>query len=1450
MSDWEKVDDSGDWELIPEEAPQDFSLWDVPTGIGKKAASSVLDALAGLKLFEADRQQSEPASSFAPQLDPFALAKAGIVQEIGNTSPQVDRQDAQALKDLSQQLSSEVDQSLQGTMFQRPVDLLGSFAGPAALTFLNPALGAGAIGLQSAGQKYSQLDDVEGVTPYQKALDAGLTGLTNAGLSYIPLRGLGSATGSLPARFAKETARVGAFNALLNPVQTGANAFIDSRVAGQITPPEQLADQMSTSIGDAFITAPLFGAVGALGARRAGRPQDPLGDGAPVADALEEQFAANARRLAPEPVQDPAAQNFILVDSATAPNFTFRDPAPPPALRPDMSVALTPQGMDQAQGFSLTDPSYYSVLPERAPQGFVNGPDFIMRLGADQMQMAPAAPPALINNPVRDLMVPESPLLDAAALPSTPIRTDLQPQPRAEQPLVQPVEGFSSTRSARKTNSAAEALRKIEEERAATQRVIDETNRVQQTRPFTEIPIIKVDPERQSFADPSAKIAKAAEEGRAKEPPLIATPDDAPFTVKDRITAVASKIVTSFGDPKFERGAIATDLLGARAVDPDVAKAQKGDPVYNKYSKRGLFAARNWLAVDSIGKDVPQVKPLADAIQSMPEDASRALTSIQPDLMNLMRHQGDAKVEAILWRAEQEGGRAPITAESLSGLGLSESQARAVMASKNLQLKASEMLKAHQFDLTNRDYAVKVKGYQLEAPQRKIDLERQYQAELEQLRREAFDPTAIRQQEIALEEKFKADLAGVDTWLSESMSRAASERNSTLKAIDQRHAAWDDSNYLPRNRYGNLKVKAYDQDGQLYEDRQTDDPREATRWKKAYEKSGLKVTVEKVTPREQTEHFSGISDEVLTSMDPVGGFRKHMMKSRRIKGADTDPVRAWAEYFQGLSKKMALDRMEMRFKEAMLELPRDPNDPRQVDKNLSPVVKELLDRKDAVTSVKSGGWRMVSKLTDLTNLTFQLRTPLSNLFAIPQRQYPELGKYINDPARVIGRTFNISIDYMRMGDEAFAKKYGPLAEGIAVAASKRIVTPTAQGDSVWSRNRTTWEKQVNRLASNSSKLLSTADDVAFFLQYHSDRFAESSGFIAGWEAYPEAIKTFKKNGQPVPTRQQFAEQFAKDTKANVNPVLAPSWAQGPAQSTTLKYKAWQFRFLGALLDAANRGDKGYLARALGATVASAGARGLPFYKTVVGALTALGVNPEDKLQEWFEESGVEDRVTQATGVSPSATVIYGPLTSITGTNISGSVGFGDPLPDTSRGVEAAIGSVIGGPLAATARKAVELPGFVRRGQTDRAIESLPVSIPPVTNLARMYRMSKEGVVTKGGIGVLPKDEVTNKMLIEQMLGFGDLKTARAYDKYMAGARAGDEGKDAVGYPALIAEAYGRGDVQRAIDLTIEAAGKGVIIRNKDIQERVAKRAGEEDAILKKYPKRVRPDVAAARRLFD
>ena len=1278
-----------------------------------------------------------------------------------------------------------------------------------------------------------------------------------------------------PQSLAKRIPKAAMVGAATNVGSGYYGAQLD-RAVGLPQTPEQFAQNMAMQAVTGGLTTGGLSAVMPTSARGRGLPITDGGTVHPVEgmiDALSEGPAPvvpdapvmpepmpDASRLVSEAVPQPQDPNFFITNPEQLPvavepaglpaGFPMNVPGPRSRWQPP-----PPEGFNRGNDFLFKDPAQPPILYQEpglpsefplnipgprsrwqppAPEGFNRGDDFLFKDPAQPPMVIPdsqAQPPAVIPDPVIDPAQYQGPQQGFAL--------DAQPgNVREITAGVEPVEGYNG-RSPYVTRRRAQDAQKVQADLELTRRRIVEQERVNRSnepqRQVQPSRVIEGTTQAQSFDSPMARIQKAAEEAKTKEQPLIATPDNSPFTVRDAI----KNVVDYIAKPKpSERGAIRNPFS---KESKEIRDATTVDKRYSRWKANMPWSARNWFLTDSIGRDIPEVKPLVDSIDQVSEVGSKVLFDFEPDIMALYKVQGDPVVNGVIWKAEEKGSAFQLNPENLAKLGLTEDQVKGVLASKNMHLKTAEAARRHDFDMANRDYNVKVAEARMAAPLRAKDIEAQYRQQEAAILEAALDKTDPR---VAVEiEKLKgekdAKLVANDTWLTDTINRHATERYNLLKAIDDRNAAWIDSNYAPRNRYGQYKIKAFDAEGNLVDDRQTDSRSELAKMQKVYREKGFTTTIDVLKTRSSSERMNGISDEVASSMDPVGGHKKHLMPSRRIPGNDMDPVRAWAEYSRGFAKKVALDEMEMQWREGMLKIPRDPRDPRRIDINLDPVVTELQRRKDAVTETRSEVWKYISKVTDLSFLTFQLRSSMANTLVIFQRQYPELTKYGVQPEMTAAKSLGLNLKRVGMSDEAFAKSHPELAAAILEAQAKKIITPTAKSGSWWNRSRASFDKQVSRIADNKSKLLSTADDVAFFLQFHGDRFAEANGFITGWEAYPQAVKHFKKNNLEVPNRQQFAEQFAKDTKANIKTELLAPVMQGAGQSTFAKYKGWQLRYFGALADAAGKGNKGYLFRSIGATLAAAGVRGMPFYKTLIGVMGIFGVNPEDALQEYLEEK--VPNAAEAIG----STAVYGPLSTVTGTNFSGAAGFGDPLPDFNRGFEAAIGSVIGGPLATIPRRAIDSFNFARTGQTGRALENLPVTVGLITDLAKAYRYNTEGVVTKGGIGILPKEEVTPAMIGRQLLGFGDMKTARAYDKYLAGERAGMD-SEGFSYPALIAEAIVRGDTQREIALRQEADQSGKLLKERDIQEKVQKRLGNESAILKKYPKATREEAAKAR----
>jgi hypothetical protein len=759
-----------------------------------------------------------------------------------------------------------------------------------------------------------------------------------------------------------------------------------------------------------------------------------------------------------------------------------------------------------AEGPAMSELPPRSVLPERSimPQrllerdpGFRQGDNFIF-------SDPPAPPPAIIEPSITDSLSYDGPSTGY-------VFNDVRfPEP-APEPMVQPVEDFSPGRTTREQNQLGPLAASAQQEAAAlrqerilnprsdynieiTQQLIDSSNRSQRAQPETS-PIIKVEAEKASFDDPIKQAREAAIKAEQEAPPAIVTEENAPLTFRDVFNNISRAM--SGG----ERGSVNPELLGlgwvgktrekvkrtkegvaTKMYGEDVVAGTKVDPRYEKFNNS---FRNNITYLDTIGKQVPEVKPLTDAIERKGEDQSRILFNTQNQLNAMFKVRGDEAFNAAVWKAEELGSSYKHTPENLAALGMSQDQIAGVMSSKAMQEITAKEFRDHKIDMAQRDAALKIKELQRKGG------------------------------------------GTADATIAQKIQEGLAKRISNINGV---YEEWMKTNYVPRSRYGKLKIKVF-KDGQLFDDRQTDSKRELAQWNKAYKAQGFDTQIDVLLPRVgDGTRPPNISVDVenmaqmFESGYPITSFPKHLMKSRRIKGADTDVARAWADYKRGQADYIASERMDMAFKEAMFDLPRDPANPALYDKNLTPVVTEITKRYNDMKNPKSPWWGRVGKAVDLTNLTFQLRSPLGNVTAIPTRQYPELGKYVKNPAISISKSFKVNLDRMRMSDESFAKRYPELARGVAEAQSKGIISSN-------------FAKTVSRVADNRNKAISTFDDVAFFFQFHGDRFADANGFITGWLAYPDAVKSFEESNKPVPSRQAFAEQFAKDTKANVKTEL-------------------------------------------------------------------------------------------------------------------------------------------------------------------------------------------------------------------------------------------------------------------------------------------------------------------------
>ncbi len=400
MSDWEDVPSgewedvsSNQWEDVPADpAPQESDdgwldyLGSLSSALPKKILSGILDAEAGLAASAADRKRNYTEDFYqAPDVplsaDPLTMARMGFIPE--PSRPAEDRAVVSSARATAKDLSESVDRDLgldPNGLPKRALDITGQLAPAVGASVLSPYLMPFMIGGQTYAQKYNALDqmvDESGqplLTPEQKSLDAGLSGGLGAVASLAPMSVLGTSQGPFLSRMAQEYLKQAAVNGVINPVQTVGEAVIDSQVAGIPTSPQELADRVGTSVGDAWLMAAPFALAGATGARR---PQAP----APKTDADFNQTYIEGpyTRIGPRSVIDQERPRSVLWDRSYLSERPMQTEipladGPAPAIG-DIVPVQDPSIVGPEEGFSALDPLAQAVdappvegAPSQAPQ--------------------------------------------------------------------------------------------------------------------------------------------------------------------------------------------------------------------------------------------------------------------------------------------------------------------------------------------------------------------------------------------------------------------------------------------------------------------------------------------------------------------------------------------------------------------------------------------------------------------------------------------------------------------------------------------------------------------------------------------------------------------------------------------------------------------------------------------------------------------------------------------------------------------------------------------------------------------------------------------------------------------------------------------------------------------------------------------------------------------------
>lgn len=1439
MSDWEDIN-SSEWEDVPSDA----GFVDYLKGAGKSALSGLIRAGSGAEQMISD-------------------AFSGIENYTGIPLPnELIGSNATESRSYAAQLDQDINKSLPDGIAKRATQVIGGSL-PAMATLLsgNPILTATTIGLSSAADKYSQLRDKNAEEPLTAGANALGTGAVNALTSAIPLKFIGTSQGPLLRRWLLESAKVGAGNAAISPLQVGGNALVDTATLDKAPSVEDVGGQTRQAVEDALITAPLWGLMGAVGGNRSG-DKNPKAPGPTADDMLsrinqEVQVASSTEASQPKgslvldsdlpiidqraPQVDPLIQiedayrtrdlgarqkeldDMFFPEDSELSGLRQSPPSNPsevidiqrtqPVREPAIQLAdgtsdltaLERQAANEVRSVSKSEIQKAQIAENEAvlreilakrdenrnlPRSseLKSEKDLVIRVD-DGNQTLPAPiikDAAAVEGAPSQVVLPPGTELDSSSLPLSLAPDRLKPE-APPFPEIQQVEGY-------KPRAAPEVLQYDPLMEQVSQLTKGSANSLSDG----EIPIVGQEPQRLNpqdiispdeasinpsniYVDPQSDVGRqraAAQRlvnSQRQEVPNIIPGEVYKARQAQEQNARGRRIASKKGaavskqevfGPSFnsEGGFGADWLIKLFMRDPNVAL-----PDYKEVSETNKRYARVWPSMvewmDTTRKKAPQSAGFIDSYWKIPQDLNSivydAKLTLDPYLG--LTQQERKPVDNYLAAARIMGSRNPnykITAQTAAQIGLSPKQAEAAIA---VNKWSGEMLNLLE------DHAVQVAEH-------------------------------------------NAGKKG--TTLSPTQRQEITDRFNELR----------NSNYVPFNRYGEHYVNVFDKDGNLayrFQFEKKTDPdlaKTVNHFKQLISQpgtdvSGGKVQYGKSDPAQLNER-DGVPSDVLEILNDDGahgevrGFYKHLKPAALVKGFNPDMLKSISEYTAGAAKLVSLQRAKMGGERELLAM--SPGGLRGAD-NVN-LVKKLTAWADGFNQKTSPAFQALNNAFNVAYIGGNLRTPTADMLGRIQLQYPLMSKYLKgiQPESAFARGIGKELKWWFSTDTSFAKSEPALAGGIK-EAQRRGVIPT--------NLYKTFLRNARGEYSGTPAFKNKVHDLYFGLKEISERSTDLGGFILGWEMYPQYMAG-KGKGRDTRTRQQFAEDFVRESRAVPSQGELPAVFKSNSARLVTKYRLYQAKILKSLSQA----GLGQWARYLMATGFTTGVAGLPFVRDAFNAARFGGVEPEDKLRE--------------AGAGPAT--MYGPMSDMAGIDFSGSAGFGEVFPGSGGNVASKfLLGMAGAPFEAMTRSY----NYFQRGQHNKGVGALPFMPNTVSNFLTQKDWGERGVVTLGGKAVIPRDEVQIVDRIKKLLGYQPLRVKEAMVLENRKKQATSEGRDDSFMNQRIGEALGINNMEEAQVLAQDATKKGIRLNPNSIKEYAVKIQGREG----KIPKKARGEV---RRIED
>lgn len=1265
----------------------------------------------------------------------------------------------------------------------------GEVAGALAPTGIGAKAKLGKLALASipalfqSGTKYEMLQD-KGASDTEAMLGAAASFPLNAALNRIdvgaafrPFQNTGTGTLGQAYQFAAEAGKralpVGLVGAATNVAGTLGDAFLDKNIAGQ----SQSEEEVLQNIAMSAITGGVTGAGMVPLGMRGGAPVDDatailarMGEDSPTVPPpvdVPQQLALPApdRQLAlpaPDaPLGLPAPDAIVGNDFvARDPNYSWLpDQGPLKSSLPDATLIDGAPVSDgpPVLGFPRKSEDDGIFVPEQSmgPRSEAEIRDAInLREGATATQIEPIVDPTGAQ-----VIPPPQPQAKQIYKPITAkgtLRQDLRPE---ERQVIEHIRG-SQDYNAQKARAEAEAAIQLEQQqRAATtgptnveKRGIIITPETQSfPKPLDFSPpkpaddlVIDVKPKPGEAIElpyePTALIdtdisskgfARALAERQQRERAVTVNPDGT--TKLSGEAGVAFNIFPSLEEVTgFLRWAKQSVLRPLNTLD-NIAGRMKGSrpagyqntaSTYNEYNDGlGGAWARNLEWMDTTAKQVPQARGFIQAGWEAPHDNAAMLWDANKTLDPYTRLQEKGNLNEALRAvrvATAQGKKFDYTLEGWARLGVTPDQARGAMAVKKTMQASNELNRAEVMADLQHKYNLKKAVIERRA-------DRTFMNQLERigaLSKEDFDEIA---QVLGSSDPkaFEAAAATVtDGLYNSALIKLDNNLKAKVAAENARFDAMKEANYVPFNRYGEHYAEVTMPDGSR-EWRQFETLRELSKFVNTAKKRGLTVNTGRLQAT-TVARTAGVPIELLAMLGdnstghPIDGWRKHLVEAKLVPGESVDVERAINEYLVGQARTLSIRRMQRNMEKELVSNLSAPE--------LAPVVNKLLKWKESLQTPNGLQW--LNKGFDFAFIGGNLRTPIADILGRIQLQYPLIAKYAGGlaPERHLFKSAAKEVAWY----SGLIKPDSELGAAIEAAQRRNVIG-------------TTIPREMFRRAQGGKGLRHTVHDWYFGLKALSERSTDLGGFITGWDIYPVAAKRLAAAGEAVPTRQEFAERFVRESKAVPSKGELPAIMNHDTVRLMSKYRLFQGKILKTYLEGAKDGQYGQVLRQVAATLLTSGIVGLPFVRDYVVASRAAGIEPEAEMRE--------------AGLGTPA--IYGVASAVTGIDLSSSTGFGELLPGIGSGAADGMRKFAFGIAGAPAESIDKFLNYRSRGRDLLSLAALPLP-QTASNLLKVADMAERGVQTISGDAVVPKDQVTLRMMLLKAAGLTDLDIKKGY----------------------------------------------------------------------------------------